>query len=212
MPLDRNQNVEIIGGGLFSGDVSCFQHLLHLKNGKFRWDRSVDGMIEAALILNITLTPTKQEYSFGVTSEWTFQMSFWASLLLMEIFISLAKIFPSIIVMPRMTFEKFIRMLRQMSILVWLVLVLCSVSRQLQSYRRQTGLNETYHFWESGWKCLSSIRWMEEARTNPNHVSRKQTVEIPIVVLHSLYLRTVRSRTLQVRLLFRTNHYYPWRT
>ena len=32
------------------------------------------------------------------------------------------------------------------------------------------------------------------------------------VALHSLYLRTVRSRTLQVRLLFRTTHYYPLRT
>ena len=32
------------------------------------------------------------------------------------------------------------------------------------------------------------------------------------VALHSLYLRTVRSRTLQVRLLFSTTHYYPWRT
>ena len=31
------------------------------------------------------------------------------------------------------------------------------VSRQ--SYRRQTGLNETYHFWESGWEySLSSFR------------------------------------------------------
>ena len=29
------------------------------------------------------------------------------------------------------------------------------------------------------------------------------------VALHSLYLRTVRSRTLQVRLLFSTTHYYP---
>ena len=29
------------------------------------------------------------------------------------------------------------------------------------------------------------------------------------VALHSLYLRTVRSRTLQVRLLIRTTHYYP---
>ena len=52
-----------------------------------------------------------------------------------------------------------IRMLRQLSILVRLLLVLCSVSRQLQSYRRQTGLNETYHFWESGSKySLSSFR------------------------------------------------------
>ena len=33
-----------------------------------------------------------------------------------------------------------------------------------------------------------------------------------IVALHSLYLRTVRSRTLQVRLLFSTTHYYPRRT
>ena len=31
------------------------------------------------------------------------------------------------------------------------------------------------------------------------------------MALHSLYLRTVRSRTLQVRLLIRTTHYYPGR-
>ena len=32
---------------------------------------------------------------------------------------------------------------------------------------------------------------------------------IAVVALHSLYLRTARSRTLQVALLFRTTHYYP---
>ena len=35
MPPDRNQNVEIIGGGLFSGDASCFQHLLHLMHNLY---------------------------------------------------------------------------------------------------------------------------------------------------------------------------------
>ena len=55
---------------------------------------------------------------------------------------------------------------------------------------------------------------------NPIHGNKEQCflplkhfrVEVTrTVALHSLYLRTVRSRTLQVRLLIRTTHYYPGR-